>query len=248
MPLLLRLSPVLTGLLALGLAQSAAAAPGKPRVVVELFTSQGCSSCPPADKLLTDLARDPGVLALTMPVDYWDYLGWKDTLAERAFTERQKAYGEIRGDRQVYTPQAVINGVAHAVGSNADAITSAAKTDGAHGSLSIPLTIETTATSVKVSVPAQPGAAPATVFLFPVMKRMEVAIGRGENKGQTVTYTNVVREVVPMGTWKGEAKTFEVSIDQLSKGKRCDTYAAVLQAGGPGKPGVILGAVRAADF
>src|SRR3954466_4691787 len=106
------LAPVLAGLLALGVAGPAASGAGQsPRVVVELFTSQGCSSCPPADKLLSEFARDPGVLALTMPVDYWDYLGWKDTLADRAFTDRQKAYGEIRGDRQVYTPQAVIDGV-----------------------------------------------------------------------------------------------------------------------------------------
>ena len=86
------------------------------------------------------------------------------------------------------------------------------------------------------------------MLLFPVMKRMEVAIARGENKGQTIGYTNVVREVVPMGVWTGEAKTFEVSLDKLSRGKRCDTYAAVLQTGTPAKPGVILGAAKAADF
>ena len=194
------------------------------------------------------LVRDPGVLALTMPVDYWDYLGWKDTLADRSFTERQKAYGEIRGDRQVYTPQAVIDGVVHAVGSNPEAIATAEKASASHGALSVPISLETTGTSVKVSVPASPGAAPATVLLFPVMKKMEVAIARGENKGQTIGYTNVVREVVTMGVWTGEAKTFEVSLDSLSRGKRCDTYAAVLQTGTPAKPGVILGAAKAADF
>jgi hypothetical protein len=97
----------------------------KPRAVVELFTSQGCSSCPPADKLMTELSKDPGLIVLTLPVDYWDYLGWKDTLAQPAFTQRQRAYSAVRGDRQVYTPQAVINGASHAVGSEKAAINQA---------------------------------------------------------------------------------------------------------------------------
>ena len=76
-----------------------------PRAVVELFTSQGCSSCPPADKIIGELAKDPDVIALSMPIDYWDYLGWKDTLADSRFSARQKAYSQMRGDRDVYTPQ-----------------------------------------------------------------------------------------------------------------------------------------------
>ena len=76
-----------------------------PRAVVELFTSQGCSSCPPADKIVGELAKDPYVIALSMPIDYWDYLGWKDTLADSRFSARQKAYSQVRGDRDVYTPQ-----------------------------------------------------------------------------------------------------------------------------------------------
>ena len=89
-----------------------------PRAVVELFTSQGCSSCPPADKLMGELAKDPSIIALSMPIDYWDYLGWKDTLADSRFSARQKAYSHMRGDRDVYTPQAVINGSAHVIGSD----------------------------------------------------------------------------------------------------------------------------------
>ena len=84
---------------------------GEPRAVIELFTSQGCSSCPPADKLLGELARDPSLIAMSLPVDYWDYLGWKDTLALHGHTTRQRAYAEARGDREVYTPQVVVNGV-----------------------------------------------------------------------------------------------------------------------------------------
>src|SRR5262245_1562128 len=94
----------------------------EPRVVIELFTSQGCSSCPAADKLLSDYAHDPNVLALSLAVDYWDYLGWKDTLALAGHTARQRAYAKVRDDRAVYTPQAVINGLVHALGSDRAAI------------------------------------------------------------------------------------------------------------------------------
>src|SRR6202022_1127454 len=89
-----------------------------PRAVVELFTSQGCSSCPPADKIIGELAKDPSVIALSLPIDYWDYLGWKDTLADSRFSARQKAYSQMRGDRDVYTPQVVVNGSVHVIGSD----------------------------------------------------------------------------------------------------------------------------------
>jgi hypothetical protein len=220
----------------------------KPRMVVELFTSQGCASCPPADKLLGDLARDPGVLAVSMPVDYWDYLGWKDTLADRAFTARQKAYGEVRGDRQIYTPQAVVDGFVHAVGSNQDAILSAELVAAHQGALSVPLSVQVTSASVKIDVPARPGAEPATVLLVPIVRKMDVAIARGENKGRTITYTNVARNVMPLGTWTGEARSFEVPLATLGKGSGCDSYAVLLQSGSPERPGVILGAAKASNF
>ncbi|HXW20054.1 MAG TPA: DUF1223 domain-containing protein, partial [Roseiarcus sp.] len=88
------------------------------RSVVELFTSQGCSSCPPADRILAELTRDPNVLAMSFPVDYWDYIGWKDTLAEPTHAQRQEAYAKASGRGQVYTPQAIVNGLADAVGSD----------------------------------------------------------------------------------------------------------------------------------
>src|SRR3954452_23416283 len=96
-----------------------------PRAVVELFTSQGCSSCPPADKILGELAKDPSVIALSMPVDYWDYLGWKDTLADSRYSARQKAYSHMRGDRDVYTPQVIVNGAAEVNGSDLSGIENA---------------------------------------------------------------------------------------------------------------------------
>src|SRR3569833_1070587 len=89
-----------------------------PRAVVELFTSQGCSSCPPADQILGELANDPSGVALSMPIDYWDYLGWKDTLADSRFSARQTAYSHTRGDRSLYTPQMIVTGSAQVIGSD----------------------------------------------------------------------------------------------------------------------------------
>ena len=97
---------------------SSAAMGAEPRAVIELFTSQGCSSCPPADKLAGELAQDPSLLVMSLPIDYWDYLGWKDTLANPGHTKRQRAYSKARGDREVYTPQVVVNGMAHVLGSD----------------------------------------------------------------------------------------------------------------------------------
>src|ERR1700742_4465880 len=111
-----------------------------PRAVIELFTSQGCSSCPPADKLIGEFAKDPSIVALSLPIDYWDYLGWKDTLADKRFTARQKAYSHMRGDREVYTPQVVVNGKIHAIGSDRDSIERAiADTTHEVGVMSIPV-------------------------------------------------------------------------------------------------------------
>src|SRR5438876_88668 len=107
---------------ALILTSTAAPVSAEPRAVIELFTSQGCSSCPAADKLLGELSRDPSLVTMSLAVDYWDYLGWKDTLALHGHSDRQRAYAEVRGDREVYTPQVVVNGVAHALGSDRAAI------------------------------------------------------------------------------------------------------------------------------
>src|ERR1700753_4368528 len=127
----------------------------EPRAVVELFTSQGCSSCPPADKVIGELAKDPSVIAMSMPIDYWDYLGWKDTLADSRFSARQKAYSRMRGDREVYTPQAVINGSVHVVGSDLAGIESAiGTTREADGVMSVPVTMTQSGKQLTVSVAA----------------------------------------------------------------------------------------------
>ena len=128
---------------------STGAAAAQPRYVLELFTSQGCSSCPPADRLFAKLADDPQFIVLSLPVDYWDRLGWKDTFAKHAFTERQRAYASARGDGQVYTPQAVVNGSEHANGANRRAIDASAETT---PDLSVPVSAERTGDDIVVSV------------------------------------------------------------------------------------------------
>jgi hypothetical protein len=218
-----------------------ATAEASPRAVIELFTSQGCSSCPPADELLTKLARDPDVIALSLPVDYWDRLGWKDTLARHAFTERQMAYASMRGDGQVYTPQAVVNGRAHAVGSERSAIERAASATAA--GLTVPLDVESKRDGIVVSIGAAPvgAAAYATVVLLPFYASREVAIGRGENANAKVTYTNVVRDIVAIADWNGEAMQRAVPRETL---KGYDGVVVLLQEGSVAKPGAILGAAR----
>src|SRR5690349_1034738 len=103
-------------------AASYSVARAETRGVIELFTSQGCSSCPGADKLIGELAQDPTLVSISLPIDYWDYLGWKDTLASPRNTARQRGYSKVRGDRQVYTPQVVVDGTLHAVGSDRAAV------------------------------------------------------------------------------------------------------------------------------
>src|SRR3954454_3244585 len=135
----------------------------EPRAVIELFTSQGCSSCPPADKVLGELAKDPSVIALSMPIDYWDYLGWKDTLADARFSARQKAYSQVRGDREVYTPQVVVNGSMHVIGSDREGIEEAIGiTRNADGVMSVPVTMTVAGKQINVSVAAS-GKGPAAM-------------------------------------------------------------------------------------
>jgi hypothetical protein len=207
------------------------------RKVVELFTSQGCNSCPPADRLAAELARDPGNVLISLPVDYWDYLGWKDSFAKPAFTARQKAYARARGDMQVYTPQAVVDGVTHAVGSDNEAIDTAVSAP-----LEVPVSGTIAGDQLRVDVAGASGKPKdAQVWLVPILSAASVAIGRGENAGATVTYTNIARDLRKLGDWKGEARKFEVSTADIRK-LDADGAAILLQASDGGLPGPILGA------
>jgi len=183
---------VAPALLVAGFVISSAAATqaGEPRAVLELFTSQGCSSCPPADRLVGQFANDPSVVALSVPIDYWDYLGWRDTLANPAHSARQRAYARLRGDGQVYTPQIVVNGSADALGSDQAAIEHAiVQTDHKTGVMSLPVVLALNNGTLNVSVSgADKAPAAAEVWLCPLAKTVPVAIGRGENRGRTITY------------------------------------------------------------
>ena len=216
----------------------------EPRAVVELFTSQGCSSCPPADKVIGELAKDPSVIALSMPIDYWDYLGWKDTLADSRFSARQKAYSQMRGDRDVYTPQVVVNGSTHLIGSDRAAIDSAiGDTKKADGVMSVPVTMTLAGKQITVSVAAS-GKSPAAQgasWICSASKAVPIMIGRGENRGREITYHNVVRTLLKVGDWNGSSGSWTVPLENISR-EGVDAAVVFVQDGNRDKPGPMLGA------
>jgi hypothetical protein len=243
---------VVRGCLAYAIAIVCTSAPisgadAEPRAVIELFTSQGCSSCPPADKLLGQLAGDPSLVALSLPIDYWDYLGWKDTLADPRNSVRQRAYSHARGDREVYTPQVVVNGSVHALGSDRDAIENAIMLS--HKSvttLSLPVTIAVVDGRIRVAVPDGGEVhSVGDVWICGLAKAVTVAIGRGENRGKTITYHNVARHWVKLGTWTGKGEIWNVPIRDFD-GDAIDQAAVMIQSGSVDKPGTMLGAAVAA--
>jgi hypothetical protein len=216
----------------------------EPRGVIELFTSQGCSSCPPADKLLGELSYDQSLIPLTLAIDIWDYLGWKDTLALPGHTKRQKAYSHVRGDHEgVYTPQAVINGTVQALGSDRAAIERAIKQSHTNkATLSLPLTMTLDGNRLTVTAPAVANEnATAEAWLCPISKTVAVAIGRGENSGRTFTYHNVVRRWVRLGAWNGQSATWSVPLADF-KTDGVDAVAVIVQSGAASAPGPMLGA------
>lgn len=225
-------------------ASPAIAGEAPPLGVVELFTSQGCSSCPPADRLAGEIADGGRTLVLTLPVDYWDYLGWRDTLANPANTARQRAYAMARGDRKVYTPQMVVNGQEATVGGDSVAVFRAISRAESGGGLLFPVTvaIEDGRIAVSVAAPARPTAiGHAEVWAFAVERSHVVRIGRGENAGRDATYANVVRHMTRLGIWEGASAKFDIAADEVLSGG-ADSVAVLVQAGTGGQPGAILGA------
>ncbi len=217
----------------------------EPRAVVELFTSQGCSSCPPADQIIGELAKDPSVIALSLPIDYWDYLGWKDTLADSRFSARQKAYSHMRGEREVYTPQVVVNGSAHVIGSDRARIERAIEdTKKADGVMSVPISMTLAGKQINISVAASgsgPAAAHGEVWICSISKAVPIAIGRGENRGREITYHNVVRDLLKVGDWNGSSDSWTVPLENISR-EGVDAAVVYVQDGNRDKPGPMLGA------
>jgi hypothetical protein len=212
--------------------------------VVELFTSQGCSSCPAADKVLGELAKDPNVIAISLPIDYWDYLGWKDTLADSRFSARQKAYSKMRGDRDVYTPQVVVNGSTHVIGSDRAQIDGAIDTTRKNDVMSVPVSMTLSGKQINVSVAASskgPAARHGEVWICSVSKSVPISIGRGENRGREVTYHNVVRNLLKVGDWNGTAVNWTVPLENISR-DGVDAAVVYVQDGNRENPGQMLGA------
>ncbi|WP_112321402.1 DUF1223 domain-containing protein [Oceanibium sediminis] len=181
-------------------------------VLVELFTSQGCSSCPPADKLLGELAERPDVVALAYHVDYWDYLGWKDTFAQPAFSERQRSYSS-RVDRQYikrrlrgsFTPEIVVQGSDSLIGSAAPIVTRRIEAHAAAPNLA-EIVLRAEGGDLVVTLIRGSGAAMDTsVMLARIRPRIDVTIEKGENAGRTITYHNVVTDLSLAGRWNGKS-------------------------------------------
>jgi hypothetical protein len=228
--------------------ERAAAPTASPKAIVELFTSQGCSSCPAADALLGRLATRDDIIALSFSVDVWDYLGWRDTLASPKFTERQRTYAKTRGDGAIYTPQAVVNGMAHVNGADEGKIARAIERTGKTiASAVVPIRLSKEEGKLVIEAGAAPfGVQPkdATLWLAVIAKSVDVTISRGENQGRTVTYNNVVRELIPIGMWNGTRMTVQLQRDSFMQ-PGTDRCAVLLQQG---KAGPIVGAALMSQF
>lgn len=174
-------------------------------VVVELYTSQGCSSCPPADELLAELAQADNVIALSLHVDYWDYIGWQDNFAQAKFTERQKNYARAVGSRMIYTPQMIIGGSDRVEGNTPDAVV---KAIGKHLAWQSPVTLRVVRAGDQLRIAAEadpPLPKGAVVQVVRYMPEATVEIERGENAGRIVTYRNIVTSWEPVADWAGQA-------------------------------------------
>ena len=227
--------------LALGAGLGVSLMAGQPKaappidVVVELFSSQGCNSCPPGDRLLSELCGKPGVLALTFHVDYWDYLGWKDTLAGPDFSQRQYDYAKARGDMDVYTPQMIVNGEQQMVGSQRSEVMTVLEQSRRPG-WPVAVTIADRGRELAIEVGA--GAGEATLWVMSILDHVDVKIEKGEMAGREVVYSNVVRKLVPAAMWTGAATRVSLPKDALMT-PDATGFVALLQSA---KVGPVLGA------
>ena len=200
-------------------------------VVIELFTSQGCSSCPPADLLARRLAKDSSLLVITRPVTYWDRLGWKDTLAREANSRLQRAYAaKGNAGAGVYTPQIIVNGGDGAVGSREHDIRSLVR--GADRSGPRITASRDASGQVKVTISGKSDYM-ASVSLIALSSSETVRIGRGENGGRTLHFTNVVKDECLLGSWRGKPMRLTIAPEHLDV-SGADKYAIVLQRPGAG--------------
>jgi len=209
-----------------------------PRAVLELFTSQGCSSCPPADALLTEMDKDPGIIALAYHVDYWDYIGWPDTFGDSAHSDHQRAYAESWGSSRIFTPQLVVNGSDGVVGSRRQEVDIAVQ----NAELHLPVTLRTYKAMLKIDVPPKAGLNPAVVWLVTFIDSAQVRIERGENEGKTIAYSQIVTSRQALGMWE-PATGAQLKLPLAEVLVEPSNGAAILvQEDRNGLPGRIIGA------
>ena len=208
----LSLAPGLTALILIGCAAPPDAGAA---VVVELFTSQGCSSCPPADALLGVLAGQPDVIALGFHVDYWDDGGWRDRYSLPEATRRQRRYVDALRLPSAFTPQLVIGGSRSFLGSDRGAIVPAVEAAAAQAGAGIAIDTAVTGAELVVSLPAGGDGGNYDVMLIAYLPRATTAIGRGENSGRTLTEVNIVRQCRRLGSWSGKAAAYHVALAAL---------------------------------
>ncbi|MBB5573978.1 MULTISPECIES: DUF1223 domain-containing protein [Rhizobium] len=209
--------------------------------VVELFTSQGCASCPPADAAFQKLIRQGDVVALAYHVDYWNYLGWNDTMASKDNTARQYAYARTLGRSGVYTPQAIINGRDHLNGADLNAINFKLDDFQRQGKgLTVPVSAAMKGDELEIKIGAGQGKANVVVAYFD--REQQVAPKAGENNGQEITYLHAVSDVETVGMWDGKAMNVVLPANVLDKAGRRG-LAVLLQSSTPsGDPAAIIGA------
>ena len=235
------LAPLLLGVACLLANPGFAADDGKAPVVVELFTSQGCSSCPAADAFLGELAERDDVIALSEHVDYWNYIGWVDPFASEPNTKRQKAYKRALGAGYVYTPQMVIDGASHVVGSDRDAVNRAieAARSAAGPRLKVAMNTESNG-RIHISVPAGTISEPATILLVAFDRAYETKVTAGENDGRSITNFRVVRGFTEIGRYQGKALSLKLSPNNMPETfPTTDGCAVLLQSE---NSGAIIGA------
>jgi hypothetical protein len=217
-------SVALLGAALLGAALFGGSAIAKSPIVVELFTSQGCSSCPPAEAYMRDLAKRQDVIGLEYHVDYWDYIGWKDKFADPAFTGRQRSYVRAMGSRYAYTPQMVINGRTHAVGSDRRKVENIIRESRERQTDGPEIVLRRDGQTLQISVGAASAGGAYDVVFVTFDKPHETEVRRGENRGRTLVNANVVRVLQVIGPWTGQPVEYSVSL----VGKKGDGGCAVI--------------------
>lgn len=208
-----------------------------PAAILELFTSQGCTSCPPADALLSEFGARKDVIALAYHIDYWDYIGWRDTFGSPVFSDYQRAYATARGAARIYTPQLMVNGTKDVVGSRRPEIVSAI----AEAHLPIPLSLNEHDGMITVSAKGNAEFPPAPLWLVTFKSKASVTISRGENQNRTIDYSYIATSRQVVGVWEpqsGASITLPVA-DLL--GSKSDGAAILIQQDVGGRPGRILG-------